>query len=119
MLRLRRRFVQSPLATGYWSRVTCHFLLKNERDQPFYAPLIGAVFVGEFLEHEFFFVTQFDPQTAEDERQGDDSSDVAKDDHGSDNHHEDAGVDRMAHEGIRPAGNQFVTAVECDETTPA
>ena len=36
---------------------------------------------GEFLEHESFFVAQFDPQTPEDERQRDDSSDVAEHDH--------------------------------------
>ena len=35
--------------------------LKNEGNKAFHAVLIHSVLVGKLLEHEFFFVAQFDP----------------------------------------------------------
>jgi hypothetical protein len=39
---------------------------ENERYKPSYAPLICCIFLGEFLQHELFYVTQFYPDADED-----------------------------------------------------
>ncbi len=39
--------------------------LKDERYQAFHVMLIRRVLVRKFLEHEFFLVAQFDPNTHE------------------------------------------------------
>ena len=92
--------------------------LKNERYQAFHAALIRRVLVREFLEHEFFFVPQFDPNAHEHQWQRDDASDVPEHNHGCDEHRKESGVNRMAHQRVRPARNQFVTALKGNDAAP-
>jgi hypothetical protein len=61
-------------------------VLSDERYQAFHAVLIRSVLVGEFVEHEFFFVAQFDANAHEYQRHRDDSGYVPEHDHGCDEH---------------------------------
>jgi len=48
----------------------------------------------------------------------DDALDTSAEDHCADDHKEDCGIDRMAHEGVRARANQFVTLLERDAGAP-
>jgi hypothetical protein len=44
---------------------------------------------------------------------------MSQHDHGCDEHRQKSGVNRMAHQGVRPARNQFVAPFEGHDAAPA
>src|SRR2546429_6629576 len=92
--------------------------LKDKGNKAFHVALIRCVLVRKFLEHEFFLVAQFDPNAHEYQWHGDDSGHVPEHDHGCDEHGQEPGINRMAHQRVRPACNQFVAAFEGHDAAP-
>src|SRR5580765_5756455 len=104
---IRGRTRRKPL--GY-QVIVISYQLKDEGYKAFHAALICRVLVGKLLEHEFFLVAQLGPYTHQHQWQRDDSGDVPEHDHGGDEHDQEPGVKRMAHQRVWPARNQFVAA---------
>jgi len=55
--------------------------LKDKGNKAFHTALIRRVLTGKFLQHEFFLVTQFDPNAHEHQRHPNDSSHVPEHNH--------------------------------------
>jgi hypothetical protein len=68
--------------------------------------------------HEPLLGPKLNPEAGDRDGDEDHALDACDEDHRADDHEEDCGIDRMAHEGVRARADQLVTLLERDRGTP-
>ena len=95
-----------------------HLQSENKRNDALGASPISRIPLGELLQHQFFFVAKFNPETREHQERARKSAHVSQRERGGKKHGEYSGVDGMAHESVRPVLNQLVSLFQCHNTAP-
>jgi hypothetical protein len=93
-------------------------LSENEGNEGLRLCLVRRVLRREMRCHEPLLGPELHPEAGDRDRDEDDALDTSEEDHCADDHEEDCGIDRMAHEGVRARADQFVTFLERDAGTP-
>src|SRR5204863_7693711 len=93
-------------------------LLNKKRNDAFHSALINGVFVRKMFEHQIFFAFEFQPETYEHEQQAQASAKMPHGDSGAGKHGKDSCVNRMTHDAVRPALDEFMSFFQRDHAAP-
>src|SRR3984885_3600172 len=81
--------------------------LDDERYKRLHFPAVSRIFIGEMPQHQLFFLLELDPKARSPQHQSEPAAQPARVHRRPDAHQQQAGVDGMPHETVRPRLHQL------------